>query len=149
MANVVGVVDFLYKQYKERFGGEGLIVKEGFDNKKVEEDREKFSGNIYRMLERKLYQKFQNYGLVPPIKNLLEFRDINLLNKKSFTQLGNICFIDYEGTSQRCPVCEVGRLGHSEICSKGCGFDSRGIMHSNDGIAGYNIAKKGYESVCK
>lgn len=146
VANVVGVVDFLYKQYKERFGGEGLIVKEDFDNKKVEEDREKFSGNIYRMLERKLYQKFQNYGLVPPIKNLLEFR---LLNKKSFTQLGNICFIDYEGTSQRCPVCEVGRLGHSETCSKGCGFDSRGIMHSNDGIAGYNIAKKGYESVCK
>ena len=77
VGNVVGVIDFLYNHYKERLNGEGLIVKEGFDTNKIEKDIEKFSGNIYRPLERKLYQKFQNYGLVPPIKNLWEVRSEN------------------------------------------------------------------------
>lgn len=75
VANVIGVIDFLYTSYKERFGGEGIIVHEGFGVGKVEQDLEKFSGNIYRLLERKLYQKFQSKGLVPPIKNLLAFRE--------------------------------------------------------------------------
>ncbi|MBR4156861.1 MAG: hypothetical protein IKU01_09255 [Bacteroidales bacterium] len=146
VANVVGVIDFLYKQYKERFGGDGIIVKEGFDSAKVESDREKFSGNIYRLLERKLYQKFQNYGLVPPVKNLMLMRDVDLNDTNEFMQLGNICFVGYEGTSQNCPVCEKGRLGHTEKCSDNCGFESKGIMHSNDGIAGYNIAKRGFNN---
>lgn len=149
VANVVGVVDFLYKQYKTRFGGEGIIAKEGFDSKKVESDREKFSGNIYRLLERKLYQKFQNYGLVPPIKNLMSLRKDDLKKENEFMQLGNICFVGYEGTSQSCPVCEKGRLGHTEVCPKHCGFESTGIMHSNDGIAGYNIAKRGFNNIVK
>lgn len=149
VANAIGVIDFLYKQYKERFGGEGLVVKEGFDVKKVEKDREKFSGNIYRMLERKLYQKFQNYGLVPPLKDLLSFRDIKLNEKNDITPIGNVCFIDYSGTSQRCPACEKGKLDHTETCSENCGFESKGIMHSNDGIASYNIAKKGYKALTK
>jgi hypothetical protein len=149
VANVVGVIDFLYKQYKERFGGDGIIVKEGFDSAKVENDREKFSCNIYRMLERKLYQKFQNYGLVPPVKNLMLMRDIDLNDTNEFMQLGNVCFIDYKGTSQNCPVCEKGRLGHTEKCSANCGFESKGIMHSNDGIAGYNIAKRGFNNFLK
>lgn len=144
VANVVGVIDFLYKQYKERFGGEGIIVKEGFNSNKVESDREKFSGNIYRSLERKLYQKFQNYGLVPPIKNLMLVRNDDLKTANEFMHLGNICFVGYEGTSQNCPVCEEGRLRHTERCSNNCGFESKGIMHSNDGIAGYNIAKRGF-----
>lgn len=144
VANVVGVVDFLYKQYKSRFGGEGIVVKEGFDSSKVESDREKFSGNIYRFLERKLYQKFQNYGLVPPIKNLMLIRDARLNHANDFMRLGNICFVGSEGTSQNCPVCEKGRLRHGETCSNNCGFESKGIMHSNDGIAGYNIAKRGF-----
>ena len=143
VANVIGVIDYLYKQYKERFGGEGIIAKEGFGIEKVESDRMKFSGNIYRMLERKLYQKFQNYGMVPPIKNLTAFRS----KDKSYTQIGYICFIDYDGTSQRCPICNAKlAYNHGSKCSE-CGFDSEGIMHSNDGIAGYNIAKKGFESI--
>mgnify|MGYP003290927203 CR=1 FL=1 len=146
VANVVGVIDFLYKQYKERFGGEGIIVKEGFNSNKVESDREKFSGNIYRSLERKLYQKFQNYGLVPPIKNLMLVRNDDLKTANEFMHLGNICFVGYEGTSQNCPVCEEGRLRHTERCSNNCGFESKGIMHSNDGIAGYNIAKRGFNN---
>lgn len=149
VANVVGVVDFLYKQYKSRFGGEGIIVKEGFDSSKVESDREKFSGNIYRFLEKKLYQKFQNYGLVPPIKNLMLLRDTRLNNANDIMRLGNICFVGFEGTSQNCPVCENGRLGHTEKCSNNCGFESKGIMHSNDGIAGYNIAKRGFKNFNK
>ncbi len=149
VANVVGVVDYLYKQYKERFDGEGVIAKEGFNSSKIESDRTKFSGNIYRLLERKLYQKFQNYGLVPPIKNLLSIRNEDLKKENDFMQLGNICFVGYEGTSQQCPVCEIGRLGHTETCSENCGFESKGIMHSNDGIAGFNIAKRGYRNINK
>ncbi len=147
VANVIGVIDFLYNDYKERFGGEGIIASEGFGITKVESDLEKFSGNIYRMLERRLYQKFQSRGLVPPIKNILLFRESDNNNGKKnipFLQIGNICFVDPSGTSQKCPICEEGKLGHTEICSKNCGFESKGIMHSNDGIAGYNIAKKGY-----
>lgn len=149
VANVIGVIDYLYKQYKERFGGEGIIAKEGFGMSTVEGARMKFSGNIYRMLERKLYQKFQNYGMVPPIKNLTAFREDDHANKNNqYTQIGYICFIDYAGTSQRCPICDT-RLAynHGTECSAKCGFDSEGIMHSNDGIAGYNIAKKGFESI--
>lgn len=148
VANVIGVIDFLYARYKEKFGGEGLVVSEGFGVSKVEQDLEKFSGNIYRLLERKLYQKFQAKGLVPPIKNILMFRekDNNRESKKSvpFLHIGNICFVDPSGTSQNCPVCEKGKLRHTEICPNNCGFESKGIMHSNDGIAGYNIAKRGF-----
>ncbi len=148
VANVIGVIDFLYARYKEKFGGEGLVVSEGFGVGKVEQDLEKFSGNIYRLLERKLYQKFQGKGLVPPIKNILMFRekDNNKEGKNNvpFLHIGNICFVDPSGTSQNCPVCEKGKLKHTEVCSNGCGFKSEGIMHSNDGIAGYNIAKRGY-----
>ena len=148
VANVIGVIDFLYARYKEKFGGEGLVVSEGFGVSKVEQDLEKFSGNIYRLLERKLYQKFQAKGLVPPIKNILMFRekDNNRESKKSvpFLHIGNICFVDPSGTSQNCPVCEKGKLRHTEICPNNCGFKSEGIMHSNDGIAGYNIAKRGF-----
>ena len=147
-ANVIGVIDFLYARYKEKFGGEGLVVSEGFGISKVEQDLEKFSGNIYRLLERKLYQKFQGKGLVPPIKNILMFRekDNNREGKNTipFLHIGNICFVDPSGTSQNCPVCEKGKLRHTEICPNNCGFNSEGIMHSNDGIAGYNIAKRGY-----
>ena len=148
VANVIGVIDFLYARYKEKFGGEGLVVSEGFGISKVEQDLEKFSGNIYRLLERKLYQKFQGKGLVPPIKNILMFRekDNNREGKNTipFLHIGNICFVDPSGTSQNCPVCEKGKLRHTEICPNNCGFNSEGIMHSNDGIAGYNIAKRGY-----
>ena len=148
VANVIGVIDFLYARYKEKFGGEGLVVSEGFGVSKVEQDLEKFSGNIYRLLERKLYQKFQAKGLVPPIKNILMFReeDNNRESKKSvpFLHIGNICFVDPRETSQNCPVCEKGKLRHTEICPNNCGFKSDGIMHSNDGIAGYNIAKRGF-----
>lgn len=156
VANVIGVVDFLYKQYQNRFGGEGIIVKEGFDHGKVAQDREKFSGNIYRLLERKLYQKFQNYGLVPPIKNLMLVREDGVKNDKSkIMRLGNICFVDPDGTSQICPVCEKGKLvekgklgdkGHGTECTAKCGLDISGIMHSNDAIAGFNIAKRGFNN---
>lgn len=139
VANVVGVIDFLYKNYQSRYGGEGLIAMEDFNVMNVDAAMEKFAGNIYRMLERKLYLKLQNYGLVPPVKNLLQVRDDNKLK-----QIGNVCFVDEAGTSQMCPVCETGRLGHTETCSRNCGFTSVGILHSNDGIAGYNIAKKGW-----
>lgn len=96
------------------------------------------------MLEHKLYQKFQNYGLVPPVKNLIQIRD-----EKNLTQIGNVLFVNPEGTSQLCPVCEQKGLSHDTKCPHSCGFDSNGIMHSNDGIAGVNIAKRGLETIEK
>lgn len=147
VANAIGVIDFLYKGYKERFKGEGLITKEGFATNDVAKGLEKFSGNIYRILEKKLYQKFQNYGLVPPIKNLMAVRaeGINDAAKEFILRLGNIGFVSKSGTSQDCPVCLVGRLDHTTTCPK-CALKIDGIMHSNDGIAGYNIAKRGYNN---
>ena len=147
VANAIGVIDYLYKQYKERFKGEGLIVKEFKRERDVDKMREKFSINIYRMLEMKLYQKFQNYGLVPPIKNIIEIREED--KKDKFSQVGVICFVNESGTSQECPICEKGKLNHTEICSENCGFTSKNIMHSNDGIAGCNIAKKGFREITK
>jgi hypothetical protein len=145
VANVIGVIDLLYKQYKQRCGGEGLVVKEAFDTKMVEEGIEKFSGNIYRILERKLYQKFQNYGLVPPIKSLLTVR-----GEKEELRLGNVSFVKEEGTSQRCPICEAkSDKKHTDHLKCNCGFDSDGVMHRNDGIAGFNIAKRGFENFMK
>jgi|GEM_PF-1746965 len=172
VANAVGVIDLLYKQYKERLGGEGLIAKEGFDTKKVEEDMEKFSGNIYRILERKLYQKFQNYGLVPPIKNLMAVRadkveiseaekskirenckiskidpenEIIKRNKTLILRLGSIAFVNDADTSQECPACGTkSKEKHVDNFICGCGFNSTGIIHSNDGVAGFNIAKRGF-----
>jgi hypothetical protein len=147
VANAVGIIDFLYKYYKGKTGGEGLIVKEGFDTKKVAEDLEKFSGNIYRILEKKLYQKFQNYGLVPPIKSLMAVRHEGITNNRdAILRLGNIGFIDPAGTSQNCPVCGVNFGSHQDTFTCQCGFSPANIMHSNDGIAGFNIAKRGFEN---
>lgn len=143
VANAIGVIDFLYKQYKQRFGGEGLIVKEDFDTSKIQEDLERFSGNIYRILERKLYQKFQNYGLVPPIKSLLSLRNQKVALDSIFN-LGVVSFANPDKTSQQCPVCLEGKLYHGKKCDK-CGFRAT-MMHSNDGIAGYNIAKRGFNN---
>ncbi|MBS1644463.1 MAG: transposase [Bacteroidetes bacterium] len=148
VANAIGVIDSLYHYYKDKTQGEGLVVKEGFDTNKVAEDLGKFSGNIYRVLERKLYQKFQNYGLVPPIKSLMAVRSKGLKdNKGVILRLGNIGFIDPAGTSQNCPVCNTKFGNHqNNVVCENCGFSTQNIMHSNDGIAGYNIAKRGFEN---
>jgi hypothetical protein len=147
VGNAIGVIDFLYKQYKELFKGEGIIVKEGFDTKKVEKGLEIFSGNIYRILERKLYQKYQNYGLVPPMKSLLSIRSEGIKddNREAILQIGNIIFVSQAGTSQECPICQIGRLNHTTKCNN-CNLNIEGIMHSNDGIAAYNIAKRGWNN---
>lgn len=145
VSNAIGVIDFIYKYYKEKTGGLGLIVKEGFGITDVEESLDKFSGNIYRNLERKLYQKFQNYGLVPPIKNLLELRNKKIENLDKILKFGNICFVSENNTSQCCPVCnkKYDKKHGFEKCSN-CMFNPVGIMHTNDGIAAYNIAKRGF-----
>jgi hypothetical protein len=151
VANSIGVIDFLYKQYKDRFNGEGLIIKEGFDTSKVANDLKKFSGNIYRILERKLYQKFQNYGLVPPIKNLMAVRAEGIQdnssdkdnNKNKPWRLGNIGFVSDASTSQICPICNKEKLNHTTICPD-CVTDCTEFMRSNDGVASFNIAKRGF-----
>ncbi len=148
VANAIGVIDSLYHYYKSKTQGEGLVNKEGFDTNKVAEDLGKFSGNIYRVLERKLYQKFQNYGLVPPIKSLMAVRSEGIKNNKgAILRLGNIGFIDPAETSQNCPVCnsKFGNHQNNVVCEN-CGFTTQNIMHSNDGIAGYNIAKRGFDN---
>lgn len=149
VANAIGVIDYLYNEYMNRLKGKGTIFKEEFDNKKVEKDLEKFSGNIYRILERKLYQRFQNYGFVPSMKNIYSIREnkkIDSQDKRTILRMGIVGFVNPEGTSQQCPLCEnPNSLEHTGKC-RTCGFSFKGIMHSNDGIAGYNIAKRGFEN---
>lgn len=146
VANAIGVIDFLYKSYKERYKGDGLIVKEGFNTSEVKNKLNDFSGNIYRILERKLYQRFQNYGLVPPIKNLLSVRSNGVKDDNSIYNLGVIGFVSQSGTSNICPICGKNNGGHRNKMQCECGFSSQYIMHSNDDIAGFNIAKRGFEN---
>ena len=147
VANAVGVIHFLYNYYKEKTGGEGLIVKEGFDTKTVADGLEKFSGNIYRILERKLYQKFQNYGLVPPIKSLMAVRGGGIKDNglSKTIRLGNVCFVSQSKTSGICPLCNSKKLDHNTTCPD-CQSDLIEIFHSNNGVAGYTIAKRGFEN---
>jgi hypothetical protein len=159
VSNMIGIIDFLYRRYKSILGGDGIIIKEGFDTKKVEADLKSFQGNIYRMLEWGLYKKFQNYGLVPPIKNLLSIRGdgIDDGDKNKIMRLGNIGFVSKANTSQDCPVCGEKDEDKSKnlenkkkkifLCdNQNCTFSSEGIMHSNDGIAAFNIAKRGFQN---
>jgi hypothetical protein len=159
VSNAIGVIDFLYKHYKSILGGDGLIIKEGFDTQKTENDLKLFQGNIYRMLEWGLYQKFQNYGLVPPIKNLLSVRGegIDDNDKNKIMRLGNIGFVSQAGTSQECPICGEKNKDKNKILenkkkkificeNQNCTFSSISIMHSNDGIAAFNIAKRGFQN---
>ncbi|MCO5290432.1 MAG: transposase [Chitinophagaceae bacterium] len=148
VSNAIGVIDFLYKAFQARYGGEGIIVKEHFKPEDVDNKVADFRGNIYRLLEMKLYQKFQNYGLVPPIKRILSLREekIGIENIQNF---GIIGFVNPQHTSNLCPVCEKNSMHHTTICPENCGFDSMDKFHSNDGIAGFNIAKRGLEKIRK
>jgi hypothetical protein len=159
VANAIGIIDFLYKYYKSMLDGYGIIIKEGFDSKKIESDLEAFRGNIYRMLEWGLYRKFQNYGLVPPIKDLLSIRGegINDNNENEIVRLGNIGFVCQKDTSQKCPVCGRKNDNSDEylenkkkkkfLCDhQDCNFNIEYIMHSDDGVAAFNIAQRGFEN---
>jgi hypothetical protein len=68
--------------------------------------------------------------------------------KEKIIRLGNIAFVCHAKTSSICPVCKKENLKHGTICPD-CNSDLTEIMHSNDGIAGYNIAKRGFENFKK
>ncbi|MBK7097284.1 MAG: hypothetical protein IPH58_01590 [Sphingobacteriales bacterium] len=146
VSNAVGVIDYLYKSYKARFDGEGLIVKEHFKPEDVDNKVADFRGNIYRLLEMKLYQKFQNYGLVPPLKRILSIRE-KKIDLENIQNIGIVGFVNPQDTSNQCPVCNMNKMRHTTICPENCGFDSKDIFHSNDGIAGFNIAKRGLGNI--
>jgi predicted amidophosphoribosyltransferase len=63
-------------------------------------------------------------------------------------RLGNIGFVSKAKTSGICPVCKEENLRHGTICPD-CKVDLTNIMHSNDGIAGFNIAKRGFDNFNK
>lgn len=70
VGNMTGVIYNLYQKYP------GIISIEDLKQTKVESDRKKFEGNIERPLEWALYRKFQSEGLVPPISELIELREL-------------------------------------------------------------------------
>ncbi|GHV42792.1 hypothetical protein FACS1894180_0100 [Bacteroidia bacterium] len=185
VANMIGVIDFIRKQYQ------CYIVLEDLNQSVIESHRTEFNGDITRFLEFKLYQKMQNYGFVPPIKGIAELRE---REGKKLKQVGIVRFVDEEETSLICPNC--GKKAYSKSddyvynSDKGKGIfkckkyeilnftkQTEEIIHTgkyypkdihkpceyhnrdnqmqfsdlitNDAIAAFNIAKRGFENFLK
>ena len=95
-ANMVGIISHLYRHFP------GIIGLENLEPDTIQEHFLKSNENISRRLEWRLYNKFQNQGLVPPkIKESILLRKTNSIN-----QFGLIHFIPKENTSKNCPYCE-------------------------------------------
>ena len=94
-ANIVGIIAHLYGQFP------GAIGLENLDKATIKSPFLKSNEDISRHLEWRLYNKFQNKGLVPPrIKEPILLRET-----KSINQFGVIFFIEKDFTSSACPVC--------------------------------------------
>ena len=160
--NMVGVIDYLYNTHP------GFIVLEDLNQSIIESHRQQFEGDITRKLEWALYRKFQTKGLVPPISELIKLRE-NSFNSKyrdTIHQFGVIKFVDEGSTSLLCPSCCHKAYESSSddtfiidkckgIFNCKCGFNNQtnpGIYSSldtNDKIAAFNIAKRGFENLVK
>jgi transcription elongation factor Elf1 len=171
VGNMTGVIYYLYQKYP------GIISIEDLEQTKVESDRKKFEGNIERPLEWALYRKFQQEGYVPPISELIKLRKLeDTAQKKSkkevvdegLKQFGIIKFVSEKDTSLTCPFCNEKAYANSSDdlnykkdknakvfhCSK-CDFHNitnpmgYESLDSNDKVAAFNIAKKGFEDMQK
>ena len=70
VANMVGVISFLQKEYP------GIVILEDLKKSSLDKHFEAHNENISRRLEYKLFQKFQTLGLVPPhLKDIIALRD--------------------------------------------------------------------------
>lgn len=163
VANMIGVIDFLYEQFP------GFIVLENLSQSIIESHREKFEGDITRPLEWAIYRKFQSKCLVPPISELLKLREKERLNsneteEESIHQFGIVKFINERETSLLCPKCGKKAYNNSDdpkfkedknntiFQCKECGFHNKNSarefssLDTNDKIAAFNIAKRCFEA---
>jgi len=168
VGNMVGVIDFLYNKHP------GFIVLEDLKQSIIESHRNQFEGDITRPLEWALYRKFQSKGLVPPISELLKLRELEKFTiqnekrpkKDTIKQFGIIKFESESETSLLCPKCGKKAYKSSEdekynrdkqqgIFECGCvdcDFNNKTnageytSLDTNDKIAAFNIAKRGFEN---
>lgn len=168
VGNMIGIIYWLYQKYP------GIISVEDLEQAKVEADRKNFEGNIERPLEWALYRKFQQEGYVPPISELIKLRTLedNAQKKnkkeddKGLKQFGIIKFVSEHDTSLTCPFCnekaytssskdpnylndKKTKVFHCRKCdfhnkTNPMGYES---LDSNDKIAAFNIAKRGFEDL--
>lgn len=153
-ANMVGIIAHLYEQYP------GIIALENLTKDELASHFLASNENISRRLELKLYNKFQNFGLVPP--RLKE--SILLRQDKQINQFGLVHFISAEHTSKNCPYCgeknsksrqewELDKYENRifDYTNQECGFNTntnqKGMdsLNNPDMVASYNIAKRGFE----
>ncbi len=158
VANMVGVISFLHKEFS------GFVVLENLKQSEIEGNhRLKFEGDITRPLELALYRKFQSKCLTPPISELIKLREGEKnenVESDLILQFGIIKFVDKDKTSRLCPAC--GKDAYENNNSKyktdkkdgvfecaGCGFNNKNnagdfaALDTNDKIATFNIAKRG------
>jgi hypothetical protein len=168
-ANCVGILSNLYQSQK------GFIVLENLNSSLL--DRQTIDKTaIHRQLEQSIYQKWQNYGTVPPKVNMPNMWKSLFGNDDKQLQLGNIILINEENTSNSCPRCGIVNREYSDQkwtqhrfgCigdnTGNCGFDTGSKktnpniepnlcdligLTTSDSVASYNIAKRGLEFVTK
>lgn len=149
-ANMVGIIANLYQQYP------GIISLENLSTDQLASHFMQSNENISRRLEWRLYNKFQNLGLVPP-----RLKDSILLRKdNNVKQFGLIHFIPTENTSKNCPYCGETNTKNKTDWNKDkhehrvfdctnpqCGFNTKSkhkgmeAIDNPDTVASYNIAK--------
>lgn len=150
---MVGILAYLYQQFP------GVIVLENLLEGTIASHFLGSNENISRRLEWRLYNKFQNLGLVPP-----QIKETILLRKDTeIKQFGLMHFIPTENTSKKCPYC--GKINknkeeyeknkfklHLFACTN-CDFNTqsncKGMddLNNSDTVASYNIAKAGYDYI--
>jgi len=162
---MIGVIYSLYNQFP------GIIAIENLKASKVESDRKKTEGNVERPLEWALFRKFQQQGLVPLVSELIKLREYEKfptpyrkqVKYEPLKQFGIISFISEEDTSRRCPSCGIKAYPADKEdeymndkekkifkCNE-CGFHNLQnpgefkSLDSNDKVAAFNIAVKGFE----
>jgi predicted RNA-binding Zn-ribbon protein involved in translation (DUF1610 family) len=156
VGNMIGVISYLYRIYQ------GIITMENLNQNTVESHRKLFEGDLTRPLEFALYNKFIKANLVPPI--LGEIVQLREQKSTKISQVGIINFVSEQDTSLTCPNCgkKVYKSSNDEKytedkknrvfhCKK-CGFHNKdnpmGLesLDSNDKVAAFNIAKRGFEN---
>ncbi|MBP5368392.1 MAG: hypothetical protein J6Z01_08080 [Bacteroidales bacterium] len=169
VANMVGVIYYVYNQLQKRFGADsyGMIVFEGLSEKEIAAHRDSNKADITLTLRNALLKKFQNDLCVPPYKEVSKLSDglkftikKSKNNPKTEKDFGIVRFVNQDNTSQCCPRCKAkSSVIHPEI------FDCCSItlnnwkatpnmsdeeillyesMDINDKVAAFNIAKRAF-----
>ena len=157
VANMVGVIMFIYNYIKDKIGNcEGYVAFEGLAKEKLADHLNKFAGAIDVPLRMAIFKKMQDDCLIPPLSELRKLSNEEKficdeigLTDASITELqktplknktyGNIVFVPEALTSKCCPLCgkrisSTGQHGDIFTCDSvnGCGFDTTKILDANN-----------------